>query len=235
MAREKEWEHILNRFPSSVRDVFMWRAEPALYVCIYIASKACSWKGLAFFSLREREREGGMKKVSNLKGLKRFPRGWRVGLSALKHRSTDDSFSLSCPPPFFIPNILLVHSRALDPFSLLSPYSVCDLLRTFKRTAPPCRKRLGAVPFDAENFVRHEKWCRHARSASRFVSSRHVLSESRRLSCVIITFTTRTGCRKNVGDITDRVAGNPRCDERGLGRAFHKIPRVICFRRARDM
>lgn len=27
------------------------------------------------------------------------------------------------------------------------------------------------------------------------------------------------------------TSGKPRRDERGLGRAFHKIPRVICFKR----
>lgn len=207
MAREKEWEHILNRFPSSVRDVFMWRAEPALYACINTASMLLEGTRL-FFSLR-RGGGGGGEEGFEFKRFKAISQGVARRIVGSQTPIDRRFFFSFLPSPFFTPNTLLVHRRALDPFSLLSPYSVCDLLRTFKRTAPPCRKRLGAVPFDAENFVRHEKWCRHARSASRLVSSRHVLSESRRLSCVIITFMTRTGCRKNVDDIADRVAGNP--------------------------
>lgn len=177
-------------------------------VRVYISSR-CSWKGLAFFSLR------GVRKVSNLKGLKRFPRGWRVGLSALKHRSTDDSFflsrsSLSLPPPNrSCPPSRLIPFRF---FSLLSPYSVvtyCELLRE------PCRpaEKDSALSLSMRKISCDMKNGADTLAArlvsSRLVSSRHVLPESRRLSCVIITFTTRTGCRKNVGDIADRVAGNP--------------------------
>lgn len=147
-------------------------------VRVYISLDVPGRKGLAFFSL------GGVGKVSNLKGLKRFPRGWRVRLSALKHRSTDDSFSLSCSSPR-----PLLSTVALDPFSLLLasffPFG-CDLLRTFKRTAPPCQKRLGVVPFDAENFVRREKWCRHARSASRFVSSSLVSTRAAGIASFVV-------------------------------------------------
>lgn len=91
----------------------------------------CSSKGLlaSFFS-----------GVSNLKGLKRFPRGWSVGLSALERRSTDDnSFSPLCyyPRPS-------VRSR-VDPFFTLSIVPVvtyCELLR-----GPLCRKKKRAVSF----------------------------------------------------------------------------------------
>lgn len=213
--------------------MYLCGAQKQRCTCIYIVSMLLEGTCL-FFSLR------GVRKVSNLKGLKRFPRGWRVGLSALKHRSTDDSFSLSrsslsLPPP------LLLSTVALDPFSLLlASLSLfgCDLLRTFKRTVPPCRKGLGVVPFDAENFVRHEKWCRHARGPSRFVSSSLVSTRAAGIASFVV-------CDNNFYDAhwlseerrryCGSRRGKPHPDERGLGRAFHKIPRVICFKRARGM
>jgi len=157
MAGERE--HILNRFPSSVRDVFMWRAEPARYMHAYIPMLL---EDPPLFSAWG---------APNLKGLKRFPRGWRVRLSALERRSTDeDSFSptcraLSCPP--LDPFPLLVGSNSSAPLPLPPPtppflfllkvVTYCELLRE------PCRrageKGSACFPFDAENFRRREKWC----------------------------------------------------------------------------
>lgn len=131
----KEREHILNRFPSSMRDVFMWRTEAARAVYMYNDATA-SFSSM----LLERTTRLFFSGVSNLKGLKRFPRGWSVGLSALERRSTDDnSFSPLCyyPRPS-------VRSR-VDPFFTLSIVPVvtyCELLR-----GPLCRKKKRAVSF----------------------------------------------------------------------------------------
>jgi len=149
MAGERE--HILNRFPSSVRDVFMWRAEPARYMHAYIPMLL---EDPPLFSAWG---------APNLKGLKRFPRGWRVRLSALERRSTDeDSFSptcraLSCPPLDPFPLLVGSNSSAplpLPPHSSLSlSLEGCDLLRTFKRTVPPRRReRLSVFPFRRGKF-----------------------------------------------------------------------------------
>lgn len=84
---------------------------------------------LAFFFLSS----GG---VSDLKGLKRFPRGWRVGLSALEIADR----------PTTIPSLCLADAAAaaaateLIPFrfSSLSPFPVvtyCELLRVPRRLA----------------------------------------------------------------------------------------------------
>lgn len=131
--------------------MYLCGAQNRLYV--YVPPR-CFWKGLAFFFA-----EGGgrwVRKVSNLKGLKRFPRGWRVGLSALKHRSTDDSFSLSLPYPSSPQTLLSI--VALDPFSLLlSPFSVvtyCELLRGPRR---PAEKDSALSLSMRKNFLRHEK------------------------------------------------------------------------------
>lgn len=134
-------------------------------------------------------------------------------MSALKHRSTDDSFSLSCPPlslQHSCPPSRLIPFRFL--FSLLSPSSVvtyCELLREPRR---PAEKDL-ALSLSMRKILCDMKNGADTLAArlvpSRLVSSRHVLPKSRRLSCVIITFTTRTGCRMNAGNIADRVAGNP--------------------------
>lgn len=139
MAKWREREHILNRFPSSASDIFMWRAEPArpgnaICTCIvYLASMLLEERTRRFF------RRGG---ASNLKGLKRFPRGWRVGLSALERRSTDDdSFSLSYPPPRLIP-------FCSSPLSAVTIVTYCELL------GEPCRlaERGSACPFRRGKF-----------------------------------------------------------------------------------
>lgn len=174
-------------------------------ICICTARLDAPRRDLPFFSLR------GGEEGFEFKRFKTISQGVARRIVGSQTPIDRQSFFFSFLPfPFLTPQTLL----STRPFSLLlAPFSLfgCDLLRTFNRTTPTalCRKRLGGVPSDAENFVWHEKWCRHARNASRLVSSRHVLPESRRLSCVIITFMTRTGCRKNAGDIADRVAGNP--------------------------
>lgn len=133
----KEREHILNRFPSSMRDVFMWRTEAARAVYMYNDATA---RHPLLDAPRKDYSPLFFSGVSNLKGLKRFPRGWSVGLSALERRSTDDnSFSPLCyyPRPS-------VRSR-VDPFFTLSIVPVvtyCELLR-----GPLCRKKKRAVSF----------------------------------------------------------------------------------------
>lgn len=110
-------------------------------------------------------------------------------MSALEHRSTDDS---SLPPSRLIPFRLFS--------SFLPPRSGCDLLRTFKRTMSLSgRERPSLSTRKISGNVKNGADGQRARNTSRLVSSslvssRHVLLESRRLSCVIITFTTRTGC-----------------------------------------
>lgn len=156
--------------------------------------------------------------VSNLKGLKRFPR--RVARRIVGPRTPIDRRLLRSRPPTHIPFRL---------FSLpVSTVTYCELLR---EPCHPARKRLSLSARKISGNVKDGADGRHA--CSQYVSSWHVLLESRRLSCVIITFTTRTGCRETAGDIAGRVAGKPHRDERGLGRAFHKTPRVICFKRER--
>lgn len=141
--------------------------------CIYVAHKTgaarpgycmriplrCSWRGLA---------SSFWGRVSNLKGLKRFPR--RVARRIVGPRTPIDRRLFRS----FLPPFAFSFAVALDPFPLLASFSrSCDLLRTFKRTMPPCPKK--AVPFDAKNFRQHEKWCRRpdgqcARNTSHLVS-----------------------------------------------------------------
>lgn len=200
-----------------------------------------SGRDLPFFSLGKGEGEG-VRKVSNLKGLKRFPRGWRVGLSALKHRSTDDSFSLSCPPLSLrhsCPPSRLIPFRFL--FSLLSPSSVVTYCELLREPCRPAEKDL-ALSLSMRKILCDMKNGADT-LAARLVPSRPVSS------CLVSTRAAKIAsfvvCDNNFYDahwLSDERwqycgprRGKPRCDERGLGRAFHKIPRVICFKRARDM
>lgn len=113
-------------------------------VCICTARLDAPRRDLPFFSLR-----GEVKKVSNLKGLKRFPRGWRVGLSALKHRSDRQSFFFSFLPfPFLTPQTLL-STVLFRFFSLFSPYSVvtyCELLTEPRRPRPAEKDSAVSLP-----------------------------------------------------------------------------------------
>lgn len=220
MAKWREREHILNRFPSSVRDVFMWRTKPArlgpaavrIYRFDALGEDSLLLSGGESFEFKR------FKAISQ-----------EGGASDCRPSNTDRPTTRS-----FLP--LALSSSRLIPFrllSLLSPVpavTYCDLLTEL---CYPARKT--TVPFGAKNFGQCEKWCGQpaARLVIRLVSPWHVLLESRRLSYVIITFTTCTGCWETAGDITNRIAGKPRRDERGLGRTFHKIPRVICFKRER--
>lgn len=96
MARPREREK--ERMNIYFKQISLVRAR-----CIYVAYKTGAALGPAAVciyrldALREDSPLLSLEqgRVSNLKGLKRFPRRvWRVGLSALEHRSTDaDSFS----------------------------------------------------------------------------------------------------------------------------------------------
>lgn len=150
----------------------MWRTKPArgsarlLYV-LYISLR-CSWRGLA---------SSFWGRVSNLKGLKRFPR--RVARRIVGPRTPiDDSFVLSCP--------LAYSSSRLIPFrlfSLLSPVPVvtyCELLRELCRTA--LKK---AVSFGAQNFGQHEKWCGQP-ARLQYVSSRFVVTRAAGIASFVV-------------------------------------------------
>lgn len=161
MAKWREREHILNRFPSSVpRCIYVARETSAARpggCCTYIPPR-CSRRGLAssFWA------RGGEGEVSNLKGLKRFPR--RVARRIVGPRTPIDRRLFLAPV-------------ALDPLSPLlelpSPRSGCDLLRTFKRSHVALRPR-EAVPFDARKIsggVKNGADGQRARNTSRLVSS----------------------------------------------------------------
>lgn len=163
MAKWREREHILNRFPSSVRDVFMWRTKPALLgpaaVCIYTASMLL--ERLRLFFLGESLEFKRFKAISQ-----------EGGASDCRPSNTDRPTTLS----LFLASRALSFTVALDPFSpLLASFSRsdCDLLRTFNRTMPALPEK-GRFPFGATNFGRHEKWCGQPamiRNTSRLVSS----------------------------------------------------------------
>lgn len=148
--RNGESEHILNRFPSSARDVFMWRAEPArsdmlcTYVQLYMyTSTRCFWRGLtAFFGGVESFEFKRFKAISQ--GVARRIVGARTPIDRRRLFSLS-CYTRSCRPP-----------RAPDPFSfflaLLSPFTTvvtyCELLRE------PCRiaGRSSACPFRRGKF-----------------------------------------------------------------------------------
>jgi len=213
--------------------MYLCGAQKQRCTCIYIVSMLLEGTCLFF---AERGEEGF--EFKRFKAISQGVARRIVGSQTPIDRRFFFSFSLF---PFFTSPQSLLSTVALDPFSLLlASLSLfgCDLLRTFKGTVPPCRKGLGVVPFDAENFVRHEKWCRHARSPSRFVSSSLVSTRAAGIASFVV-------CDNNFYDAhwlseerrryCGSRRGKPHPDERGLGRAFHKIPRVICFKRARGM
>lgn len=83
MAKWREREHILNRFPSSVRDVFMCRAT-GYHTTSRRACSECTHR-LVYRRHRRRWLLSRTRLLfsgaSNLKGLKRFPWGGAVGSS----------------------------------------------------------------------------------------------------------------------------------------------------------
>lgn len=125
--------------------------------CIYVAHKTsarldpaavCICRLDAFGEDSPLLSKGG---VSNLKGLKRFPR--RVARRIVGPRTPidrRDSLALSCS----LPRALSRSPSRLIPFRLLlaffSPCSACNLLRTFKRTMSPYPKN--DCPFRREKF-----------------------------------------------------------------------------------
>lgn len=129
MAGERE--HILNRFPSSVRDVFMWRRKPArlrsTVICIY---------RLDAFGEDSPLLSGG--RVSNLKGLKRFPRGG--GASDCRPSNTDRPTTLS----FFLAHrCARSFSASSSPLPSPAPtVTYCELLTDHTH---PARKRLSLL------------------------------------------------------------------------------------------
>lgn len=137
MAKWQEREHILNRFPSSVHDVFMWRAGPDRGPGMLRVYTPPLEKNSPFFF-------GGVKSFE-FKRFKTISQGVArriVGPRTVDRPFEDDSFSVTRSAG-------LSPTAVLDPFSfLLVPFSLsdCDLLRTFKRAAaPPCPKEeLGA-------------------------------------------------------------------------------------------
>lgn len=157
----------------------------------------------------------------NLKGLKRFPR--RVARRIVGPRTPIDRRLFYS----FLPSSCLILFRLFSLFSPVSAVTYCKLLRELcrlaqKRLSLSARKILGNMKNGANDH--------RARNTSRLVSFRRDTCYWNRVVCrVIITFTTRTGCRETADDITDNVTGTTLL--RGLGKAFHKISRVICFKR----
>lgn len=141
------------------------------------------------------------------------------------------------PSPFFTPHTHFLSTVVLlIPFRFLLPIrfvTYCELLREPRRPAEKdsalslsmrkisCDMKNGADALAARLVSSRLVSTRAVGIASFVVCDNnfydaHWLSEERRRYC---------GPRR----------GKPRCDERGLGRAFHKIPRAICFKRARGM
>lgn len=89
MAKWREREHILNRFPSSVRrDVFMWRTKPAPArpgCCMYIPPR-CSRRGLASSF------GGGSFEFKRFKAISQ-----EGGASDCRPSNTDRPTTLPCP------------------------------------------------------------------------------------------------------------------------------------------
>lgn len=142
--------------------------------CIYVAHKTsaarpgrymyillrCSWRDFA---------SSFWGRVSNLKGLKRFPR--RVARRIVGPRTPIDRrlFRSFLPPALSRSPSRLIPFRL---FSLLSPVPTVTYCELLTELCPPCPKK--AVPFGATNFGRHEKWCGQPamiRNTSRLVSS----------------------------------------------------------------
>lgn len=116
----------------------MWRGKPARLSAwlLYVYTASMLMKRTRLFFPR-----GG---VSNLKGLKRFPR--RVAHRIVGPRTPIDRRLLRSRPPTHIPFRL---------FSLpVSTVTYCELLRA---AMPPCPKK--TVPFGAKNFRQRERWC----------------------------------------------------------------------------
>lgn len=171
MAKWREREHILNRFPFSVRDVFMWRRKPALLglaaVCI---SPRCSWRRLASSF------EGG----ESLE-FKRFKAiSQEGGASDCRPSNTDRPTTLSLfltprsrPPTRSGPFPPLLSSR-------FGCVTYCELLR---EPCCPARKRL---PLSARKISGNVKNGAANTLAIRFVSSRFVVTRAAGITSFVV-------------------------------------------------
>lgn len=101
-------------------------------------------------------------------------------MSALEHRSTDDS-------SLFLASRALSFTVALDPFSpLLASFSRsdCDLLRTFNRTMPALPEK--GRPFRRDKFWATRKMVRTASNDSQYVSFRFVVTRAAGIASFVV-------------------------------------------------
>lgn len=170
MAKWREREHILNRFPSSVRDVFMWRTKPARArpgYCMYIPLR-CSWRGLASSFWGESFEFKRFKAISQ-----------EGGASDCRLSNTDrpTTLSLFLAPPAFSPSHLIPF-RLFSFLSLIPAVTYCELLRE------PCPKK--RLSFSTRKISGNMKNGADGQQRSQYVSSRFVVTRAAGIASFVV-------------------------------------------------
>lgn len=145
MAKWQEREHILNRFPSSVHDVFMWRAGPDRGPGMPRVYTPPLEKNSPFFF-------GGVKSFE-FKRFKTISQGVArriVGPRTVDRPFEDDSFSVTRSAVGFRLPPCLIPFRFFSSLSLFPIVTYCELLREPPRR--PARKKNSTRPFRRGKF-----------------------------------------------------------------------------------